>query len=209
MFRSIIPKDDRFFDKFDHIADLTVQAAEVLKAIIGGGDDVERLARKVKTLEHEADEAVHATMEHLHRTFVTPLDRSDIHRLAMQLDNILDLTDAAASRIALYQPKGVPEEAPKLALVLLDSAGVVREMVRLVRRMKEQADRILELSVEVNRLENEADQIRRSAMARLFREEGDVFEVIKWKEILEYIEGATDRCEDVSDILQGIVIENS
>lgn len=209
MFRSIIPKDDLFFDKFDRIADLTVQAAEVLKEIIAGDGDIERLARKVKALEHEADEAVHATMEHLHRTFVTPLDRGDIHRLAMRLDNILDLTDAAASRIALYQPKGVPHEAPKLALVLLDSAGVVREMVRLMRRLKEGADRILALAVEVNRLENEADQVRRSAMARLFREEGDVFELIKWKEILEYIEGATDRCEDVSNILEGLVIENS
>jgi len=209
MFRSIIPKDELFFDKFDHIADLTVQAVQVLQTMIAGGEETERLARKVKALEHEADETVHATMEHLHRTFVTPLDRSEIHRLAMRLDNILDLTDAAASRIGLYQPKGVPDEARQLALVLQDSAGVVREMIGMMREMKRHAERILERSIEVNRLENEADQIRRSAMARLFREETDVFELIKWKEILEYIEGATDRCEDVSDILEGIVIENT
>lgn len=209
MFKSIIPKDDIFFDKFDQIAHLSRQAAEILKAMVTEGEDIEMRARKVKSLEHEADEAVHAIMEHLHRTFVTPLDRSDIHRLAVRLDNILDLTDAAAARIAQYQVKAIPEEARQLAVTLLQSAKVVAEMVRLMRQMKHNAKEILNLTIEVDRLENEADQVRQSAMARLFREEGDVFELIKWKEILEYLEGATDRCEDVSDIIEGLVLENT
>jgi uncharacterized protein len=211
--KSIIPRDELFFDKFDRIASLMVSAAEVLKSLLdsegtsGGG--VEMLSRQIKTFEHEADEAVHVTMDHLHRTFVTPLDRGDIHRLAQQLDNVLDLIDAAASRIDLYKPKTILAEARQLGVVLLQSVKVTQEMVTALRNMKKQSDHILELTVEVDRLENEADLIRRTAMARLFHEEGDVFELIKWKEILQHLEEATDRCEDVSDILEGIVLENA
>jgi predicted phosphate transport protein (TIGR00153 family) len=211
--KSIIPRDELFFDKFDRIASLMVSAAEVLKSILDGnessGGGPEMLARQIKTFEHEADEAVHVTMDHLHRTFVTPLDRGDIHRLAQQLDNVIDLIDAAASRIDLYKPKTILAEARQLGVVLLQSVKVTQEMVLALRNMKKQSDHILELTVEVDRLENEADLVRRTAMARLFHEEGDVFELIKWKEILQHLEEATDRCEDVSDILEGIVLENA
>jgi hypothetical protein len=213
--KSIIPKDELFFDKFDRIASLTVSAAEVIKSILDGQSEpgaagsVEMLSRQIKTFEHEADEAVHVTMEHLHRTFVTPLDRGDIHKLAQQLDNVLDLIDAAASRIDQYKPKTILPEAKQLGAVVLQSAKVTQEMVTALRHMKKQAAHILELTVEIDRLENEADLIRRGAMARLFHEEGDVFELIKWKEILQLLEETTDRCEDASDILEGIVLENS
>lgn len=210
--KSIIPRDELFFDKFDRIASLMVSAAEVIRSILDGetsAGGVEMLSRQIKTFEHEADEAVHVTMDHLHRTFVTPLDRGDIHRLAQQLDNVLDLIDAAASRIDQYKPKTILPEARQLGVVLLHSVKVTQEMVTALRHMKKQSDRILELTVEVDRLENEADLIRRTAMARLFHEEGDVFELIKWKEILQHLEEATDRCEDVSDILEGIVLENA
>lgn len=211
--KSIIPRDELFFDKFDRIASLMVSAAEVLKSLLDGGSasggGVEMLSRQIKTFEHESDEAVHVTMDHLHRTFVTPLDRGDIHRLAQQLDNVLDLIDAAASRIDQYKPKTILAEARQLGVVLLQSVKVTQEMVVALRHMKKQSDHILELTVEVDRLENEADLIRRTAMARLFHEEGDVFELIKWKEILQHLEEATDRCEDVSDILEGIVLENA
>jgi len=207
--KSIIPQDDLFYENFDRIAELSVEAAGVLKTMVTGGQDNDALARKVKSLEHEADEAVHATMEHLHRTFVTPLDRSDIRHLAMGLDNILDLTDAAASRIPQYGVRVIPDEARQLALVLHQSTQEVQKMVGLLRRLNQHVEQLKGLAVEIDRLENEADLLRRTAMARLFREGGDVLELIKWKEILEYIEGATDRCEDVSDIVEGIVLENT
>lgn len=207
--KSIIPRDEVFFDKFDMIAKLCVDAADILKKIITDRQEIDMLARKVKSLEHEADEVVHTTLEHLHRTFVTPLDRSDLHHLLMELDNIIDLIDAAATRIAQYQVKTIPEEARQLSLVILESTQKIKDMVGLLRHLKQRYKDIMNISVEIDRLENEADQLRRTAMARLFREQGDVFELIKWKEILEHLEGATDRCEDVSDIIEGLVIENT
>lgn len=170
---------------------------------------VSRLASKVKSLEHEADDTVHRAMDHLHKTFVTPFDRSDIHRLLMRLDNIVDLVDAACSRINLYKPKTVPEEAKTIAGVLVQATEVVVKVVNAMKNLKKNAGEIMRLAVEINRLENHADEARRCGIARLFSEENDFKELMKWREIMEHMEGATDRCEDVSDIIQGIVIENT
>ncbi len=207
--KSILPRDELFFDQFDKIAGLIVGAAEELKAMLVAGPPYEARARRIKTLEHESDEAVHHSLEHLHRTFVTPLDRGDIRRLLVGLDDIIDLTDAASSRIDLYLPREMQPEAVDLAQVLLLSAQQVREIVIRLRNLKKEAKTLQDLSVEVNRLENEADQLRRSALARLFRDGKDVLEVIKWKDILEQIETATDRAEDVADLVGGIVQENT
>ncbi len=139
------------------------------------------------------------------RTFVTPLDRNDIHHLVTRLDDILDLANAAASRLALYRPRTRRPEATALVATLLASAEVVQEMVGLLRNLKRKK-RILELTVVANSLENEADGVRRAAVASLLAEERDPFEFMKWKEILDFIEEATDRCENVADIVEGIVL---
>ena len=209
MFKSILPRDEVFFDKFEKIVKIAAEGSRLLERIFEQWDEAEALAHKIKAMEHEADEVVHSTTDYLHRTFVTPLDRSDIHTLTMHLDTIMDLVDAAASRIDLYKPRSVPQEAPKIAKTIVQAVEVVEEMVKAIRHLKKEAQRILDLTVEVDRLENEADQLRRTAMARLFQEEDDVKELMKWKEILEYMESATDRCEDVSDVLEGIVIANT
>jgi hypothetical protein len=209
MGRSIIPRDEIFYDKFEKIGALIMEGVTELKALVDAGAPYDVRARRIKTIEHESDEVVHTTMEYLHKTFVTPLDREDIHRLVGCMDDILDLSEAAASRIELYKPKEILSEAQDLAGVLLESAKQVKETIDLLRNLKKQSRRILELAVEINRLENDADQIRRMAIARLFREEKDIFELIKWKDIIEHMEGATDRCEDVSDIVEGIVLENT
>jgi hypothetical protein len=198
-----------FFDMFDKLCAQAVTCAEHLLAMLKAGPPFEANARRIKTLEHEADEVVHSTFEHLHKTFVTPLDRVDIRKLLSRLDDILDLSEAAASRIDLYLPREIQPEAVELAEVLVKCAVQVREMVGLLRHLKKHSARILELSVEVNRLENEADHIRRACLARIFRAAGDPLEVMKWKDILEHIEAATDRAEDVADIVEGIVHENS
>jgi len=206
--KSILPQDNLFFQKFEDIARAGVQAAEGLVELVQGGDPT-RLARRIKALEHEADEAVHATLDHLHRSFITPLDRSDIHSLVGELDNVVDLIDASASRIDLYRPKEIIPEAQALAVVVLDCAKALLKLTQSLPNLKKNADAIDEMCKEVNRYEDEADAIRRSAMARLFREEKDPFELIKWKEILQLIEEATDRGEDVADLVEGIVLENT
>jgi len=208
MFKSLMPKNDVFFDLFDKITAHTVEGVAVLNEIVGSCGDHNSHAQRLKTIEHQADQVVHTIMEHLHKTFVTPIDREDIHRLAGKLDDILDLAEAAGARIDLYRPCNVPPEVLELGKVLLQSAKLVQEMVGLLRNLKRK-ERILELTVEINHLEDQGDYIRRSTIARLFREEKDPFELVKWKDILEYMERATDRCEDVADITEGIVLENT
>jgi hypothetical protein len=208
MFKSLVPRDAVFFDYFDKICVNLVEGVQLLSKMFAECGRSTEMALTLKTKEHETDQIVHALMNHLHKTFVTPIDREDIHRLAGRLDDILDLTEAAGSRIDLYRPCQFPQEAIELTQVLLESTKLVQEMVGLLRNLKDRR-RIMELTVEINRLEDQGDYIRRSTLARLFREEKDPFELIKWKDILEYIERATDRCEDVADITEGIVLENT
>ncbi|MCX6557020.1 MAG: DUF47 family protein [Candidatus Aminicenantes bacterium] len=208
MFKSLVPKNEIFYELFDQISANTVEGVQILVKMLDECDHYNEHAVSLKSLEHQTDLLVHSVMSHLHKTFVTPIDREDIHQLASRLDDILDLAEAASSRIDLYRPCAVPREAKELSHVLLESVKLVKEMVGLLRNLKKPA-RIMELTVEINRLEDQADYIRRSTLARLFREEKDPFELIKWKDILEYIERATDRCEDVADITEGIVLENT
>jgi len=208
MLKSLLPKNEDFYGLFDKISANTVEGVQILVKMLDDCEHYNEHAVGLKSLEHQTDLLVHSVMSHLHKTFITPIDREDIHQLAVRLDDILDLTEAASSRIDLYRPCDVPREAKELSHVLLESVKLVREMVGLLHNLKKTA-RIMELTVEINRLEDQADYIRRSTLARLFREEKDPIELIKWKDILEYIERATDRCEDVADITEGIVLENT
>jgi len=208
MFKSLVPKNEAFYDLFDKMCAGIVEGAQILNTMIEAGGRTAEFSQRIKTIEHEVDQTVHAMMAKLHKTFVTPIDREDIHQLAVHLDDILDQTEAASSRIDLFCPDCMPSEARDLAAVLLESVKLVQEMVGLLRRLKEPS-RILELTVEINRLEDQADYIRRSTVARLFREEKNPFELVKWKDILEFMEKATDCCEDVANITEGIVLENT
>ncbi|MBM3309995.1 MAG: DUF47 domain-containing protein [Candidatus Aminicenantes bacterium] len=205
--KSIVPRDELFFDSFDKICAEIVEGVEVIRLMLEPGGIVRDQAQRLKTIEHQADQLVHDLMAHLHKTFVTPFDRNEIHELAVRLDDILDMTEAAGSRVDLFCPECAPPEARQLADVLFESVKLVRDMVGLLRKFRE-PERILKLTVEINRLEDEADFIRRSTVARLFREEKNPLEVIKWKDILEFLEKATDRCEDVANIAEGIVLEH-
>jgi predicted phosphate transport protein (TIGR00153 family) len=208
MIKSLTPKNELFYDHFDKICSGIVEGVETLIVMLDSKDKSAEFSKKIKTIEHQTDQTVHALMSKLHKTFVTPIDREDIHQLAGRLDDILDQAEAASSRIEIYCPECMPPEVRDLAGVLLESAKLVQEMVGLLRRLKK-PDRILELTVEINRLEDQADYIRRSTVARLFREEKNPFELVKWKDILEYLERATDCCEDVANITEGIVLENT
>ena len=209
MFRSIIPREEVFFDNFEKICGLMTEAAIALRAMLEIGGPYAEAARRIKALENQADELTHRSIEKLHKTFVTPLDRQDILRLVVGLDDILDTTEAVSSLLDLYNPRDAMQEALRLSDLLVQGTEKVAEMVGLLRQPGKASDRLTALALELNQLENEADQAYQQAIARLFQEENDPKELIKWKDILELIETATDRCEDVGDIVEGIVLENA
>jgi predicted phosphate transport protein (TIGR00153 family) len=208
VFKKFIPKDDYYFTQLDLITEKIVEGVRILDEMLDHTDAYGEYAQRLKTVEHEGDEIVHALLARLHKTFITPLDRDDIHMLVCGLDDILDTAEGAGARINMFRPRHVPVEAKDLVKVLLESVRLIHEMIGLLRNLK-QPQRILGLTVEIRRLEDQADHIRRSTLARLFREEEDVRELIKWKDILQYIERSTDRCDDVGNITEGIVLEHT
>ncbi len=208
MFSSLMPKDNFFFDLFDKMCVYLVEGIQILVGMLEKGTGYNEPAEQIKLVERQSHELVHQIISRLHKTFVTPIDRDDIFQLVNRLDDILDLSEGAAARISMYQPKQIPPECIELAQVLLEGARRVKEMIGLLRNLKKSA-RIIELTVEIKHFENKADFIRRSLLARLFREEKDVFDLIKWKDILDLIEKGTDRCDDVANITEGIVLENT
>jgi predicted phosphate transport protein (TIGR00153 family) len=149
----------------------------------------------------------HHCVEALHKTFITPIERGDIHNLITRMDDVMDYVEAAAERVALYELDEMTEEIKQMADVLVRSALEVEQALRGLRDMKD-AGAVLKKCIDINRLENEADAILRSAVARLFKEK-DPISVIKWKEVYENIENATDRCEDVANIIEGVVLEHA
>ena len=210
LFARLIPGGEggQFFDLFEQHADRTREAAELLAAMVREGGDPERQAARVKDVEHQGDEITHTVIERLHQTFITPMDRDDIHRLISRMDDGLDLIDASAERIWLYDVRttSAEPEARELAEVLLKAVEEIGACVRGLRDMKDR-QRIIAHCTEINRLENEGDRLLRRATARLFREQTDAIHVIKWKEIYDNLENAIDRCEDVANVIEGVALE--
>jgi predicted phosphate transport protein (TIGR00153 family) len=207
MLASLFPRGGtEFFDFFERHAAKTLDAARLLKEMLGDPKDAEQEAARIKSIEHEGDQITHRAIEMLHKTFLTPIDRSDIHLIISRLDDILDLIDSTAERIWLYQLRAPEPEALSLAAVLVSA---VEEVQRAMTQLRNITDRegILRICTEINRLENEGDQLIRKAVARLFNEEQDAIRVLKWKEIYDYLEDAVDRCEDVANILEGVALE--
>jgi predicted phosphate transport protein (TIGR00153 family) len=206
MFSRVGTSEKRFFELFNEIADLIVEAVLEFQKMVNDLSDAEAHSKTIKDLEHRADKTTHQTIELLHKTFITPLDREDIHKLITELDDILDFIEAASQRIFLYDIKQLTPEARDLAEVCSQSASCVQKAVHGLSNLKN-VDLIRQNCIEINRLENEADNILRSGMAKLFREEPDTRQLIKMKEIYELLETVTDRCEDVANVIDGIVLE--
>jgi predicted phosphate transport protein (TIGR00153 family) len=204
----LLPHDKSFFNHFEAQGKKTVEGCRAFKQMIDDPTALEGKAEGIKQIEHECDEITHAVVEALHKTFITPIDRNDIYRLITKMDDIMDLVEAAAERLALYDMPKMTKEAGDLATCLVQSAEHVLGAVSGIRNL-DKPNGILQHCVEINRLENAADGILRTALARLFREEKDPISVIKWKEIYETLEAATDRCEDVANVIEGVVLENS
>ena len=208
MLGRFMPTEGRFFQLFDEHAEQVAQGSRELAELMANFDDIERRTRSIETLEKRADKIAHATIELLHKTFITPIDRDDIHRLITRMDDILDLIEDCAHSIFLYDVRGVTPDAARLAGINVACGAKVKEAVGLLSNM-EHAQRILAVCNDIDRLESEADHVMRSAMARLFREEPDVRQVIKLRSIYELLEQMTDRCQDVANIIEGIVLENA
>jgi len=204
----LLPHDASFFTFFEQQGKKTVEGCRAFLAMVEEANNLQSHAQRVKQIEHECDDITHAVVEQLHKTFITPIDRNDIYRLITKMDDIMDFVEAAADRLALYEIPTMTKEVGELARCLVSSAEHVLGAVTSIRNLK-RPNGILEHCIEINRLENVADQLLRSALARLFREEKDPIAVIKWKEIYETLESATDRCEDVANIIEGVVLENS
>ena len=208
MFGSFMPKEGKFFDHFVDLAGCIVRASHELADLMASFDDVERRAYNIETIEKEGDRITQAAVELLHKTFITPLDREAIHQLITSMDDILDLIEDSAQSIFLYDIRAVTPEAKRLADVCVACAEKVKEAVGLLSNM-DNARAIMAVCHEIDRLESEADHVMRSAMAKLFRDEPDVRQVIKLRSVYELLEGITDRCEDVANLIEGIVLENS
>ncbi len=207
MFPRLLPREVSFFDFFDQHIALTVSGTKELLELVTAGGNGSLRARRIKEIEHEADVITHNCVEALHKTFITPLDRNDIHRLISKMDDVMDSVDGVAGRIALYKLTEMTPEIKSLAEILAQSAVEVQHAVNGLRNLRN-ADAIREWCIEVNRLENDADAVLREAIANLFASEKDPIKVIMWKEIYEILEKATDRCEDVANIIEGVVLEH-
>ncbi len=205
MFR-LIPREEKFFEFFTKAANNILDGAKALVQMMDEQDgDLEKGWKQLEEFEHEGDKITHQIIRKLNRTFITPIDREDIHSLTVALDDVMDLIEAVAARMSLYKIKQPTEEARKLAQVILKSA---EEIVKAVSNL-ERLDDVMEHCIEINRLENVADDVSREAIADLFDKGHDPMDVIKWKEIYETMETATDRCEDVANIVEAVALKNT
>ena len=205
MFR-IIPRDEAFFDMFEKAAQNASDGALVLKDLLDHFDDVKEKARQIEEIEHKGDALTHEIIRKLNTTFITPIDREDILALTSSIDDVIDLIHAAATRIMLYKVTESTPQAKELGFLILKST---RELHRGVTRLSTKMDEVFEHCVEVNSLENEADRVCRDAIAKLFDQEKDPIYILKWKEVYETLETATDRCEDAANVLEGIALKNA
>jgi uncharacterized protein len=201
----LIPREERFYDDFVALAQQIRRGAGLLEDMLVPDRPIWDKADEIKEVEHKCDFLTHEIIQRLHRTFVTPLDREDIHALARSLDDVMDAIDASAAIVRLYQIEHVREDARLLAKLVRMSADQVVIALQALERKRG----VAEPAVEINRLENEADRAHQAALRRLFEEERDPIAIIKWKEILDFLEDATDRCEDVANVLEGVVVKHA
>ena len=201
---SLFPKDENFFELYRRQAALVRQGCVQLDEMMHEFDRLEERARALKDVEHQGDLVAHELFERLNRTFITPLDRDDIHDLASNLDDVLDAVEAIASRIVLFRITRVTPQAQQLARIV---AACGEQIEGAVGRLKDFKG-LMPFTIEINRLENEADILSREAVAELFTGEHEFLDVIRWKEIYGRLESAADQCEDVANVIEAIVLKS-
>jgi predicted phosphate transport protein (TIGR00153 family) len=208
MLERFFPRETPFFDLFERHAARIVSASKAFLKLAENGDNFEARAREIKQIESEADSITHQCVEALYRTPKVPFSRDEVYRLITKMDDIVDAIEAAAERFTLYDIQRTTPESRELATVLVNSAEQIEAALAGLRYVR--GDRkVLDRCIEINRLENEGDAVLRAALGKLFRTEKDPITLIKWKEIYELLEQATDRCEDVANIIESIVLQKS
>src|SRR5437868_3734799 len=204
MFR-LIPRETKFFEMFAEVTSNLTEAAHLLRRMLLHHDEIPQAVQQFKEIEHRGDDMTHAILIKLNQTFITPFDREDIHRLASSLDDVLDFMNAAAVRLVMYKIRNPPPAAAELAGLIIEQAQELAKAVSLLPKNQH----VLEHCVEVNRLENEADRVSREAIAKLFDEEKDPITLLKYKELYEVLETATDKAEDAANVLEAVVLKSA
>jgi len=205
---SLIPKEMIFFDLFEEAAKNAHQGAVALVDLLEDFRNVPEKVKKIKDIEHAGDKITHTTIEKLNQTFITPLDREDIHELICRIDDIIDLIDTAVARMHLYKIDKPTEDAKALGRVLVKATQIIMELLPKMRNLKLSSS-LLQDCIAIHTQENEGDRIEQHALASLFENGQDPIFIIKWKDIYEELESATDRCEDVANVIEGIVLKNA
>lgn len=209
MLKYFLPKDVSFFQFFEQHTALSIEVCNEFHEITRHPEELTLRANRIKQIERRADDVTHNCINALHNTFITPIDRAEIHRLMRRLDDVVDSVDSAASRMALYELTNFRPELKQLAQVLVVATAQIDEAVRCLPRVNKESEKIQKCCIEVYQAENDGDELLRTALVHLFNEENDPVMVVKWKEIFERLEKATDRCQEVANIISGIVIEAS
>jgi predicted phosphate transport protein (TIGR00153 family) len=202
------PKGDKFFDLFEEGAANLVETAKLFRDLVKEWEGVEDKVREIRDLEHKGDDITHRIMSNLHSTFFTPLDREDIAYLGQSLDDVVDFIQSAADSMLLYRIDRPTESAVRLTDIIVDACVLIERSMPSLRRRARLRD-MLPCCVELNRLENEADRVYRQALGDLFDNHTDVRNIIKWREIYDHMESATDRCEDVANVLEGVALKHA
>jgi len=202
----LIPKEEKFFVMFREMGEIITEGATSLKSMLDDYIDPIASQRGIKDIEHKGDNKTHEIIKTLNKTFITPLDREDIYSLASKLDDILDLIDASSQRFVMYNVEKPTPASQELAFIILKCCQTIQ---RALRHLGGKFDDINDCCVEINALENEADRVCREAISKLFDEEKDPITLIKWKEIYETLEKATDKCEDAANILESVVVKHA
>lgn len=201
---SLFPREEDFFTLFKKQAGLVREGCELLHAMTEHFDNLEERARQLKEVEHQGDLVTHELFERLNRTFITPLERDDIHNLASGLDDVLDAVEAIGTRFVLFRIPATTEDARRLTGIIAQCGKQIEQAVDSLKDMKN----LMGFTIEINRLENEADHISRMAVADLFSGRHDLLDVMRWKEMYGRLEGAADRCEDVANVIESIVLKS-
>lgn len=203
-----VPKESKFFDLFEESADNITKGAQALYEMLDTWEFIDSRVAEITELEHKGDTITHQIISLLHRTFVTPFDREDIALLAHTMDDVIDFIHSAADSMFIYKIDQPMDRAKELSEIIVKGSSEVQKAVKGLRKRSE-LKRIMEGCVEINRLENMADRVYRAGMAELFENTSDVTLLIKWREIYEYLEAATDRAEDVANVLEGVALKHA
>ena len=202
---SLIPREEKFFADFVLLAEELRKGARMLKQMLASSPPDVGKVEEIKAIEHTCDKITRGIIDRLNRTFVTPLDREDIHALAGSLDDVMDAIDAASAVVRLYKIQNVRAGARRLADIIVESADLICDGMN---SLEKDTKAVLEYAARVNQLEHEADRVHQDSIVELFDQEKDPIAVIKWKEIFDFLEAATDRCEDVCNLLEGVVVKH-